>query len=64
MAEKMSLRSRLMAMKVGDLLVISRDEYSPSVVGTTTYRVRRDAPDNRCYQTKTIDNGVEVRRVS
>jgi hypothetical protein len=64
MAEILSLRARLMAMKVGDSLTISRDDYSPSVVGTTTYRVRRDAPDDRRYQTKSTDNGVEVRRIS
>lgn len=64
MAENLSLRARLMAMKVGDLIIISDCEHSPSVVGTTVYRVRRDARDDRRYQTKSIDNSVEVRRIA
>ena len=64
MSDNLSLRARLMAMEVGDLLVISKAEHAPSVVQVTAYRVKRDAPDDRNYRTKAIDNGVEVSRIS
>ena len=64
MAENFSLRARIKAMAVGELLVVSKTDYAPSVVGTTTYRVKRDATDDRNYTTRTIDQGVEVRRIA
>lgn len=64
MAENFSLRARIKAMEVGELLVVSKTDYAPSVVGTTTYRVKRDATDDRIYTTRTIDQGVEVRRIA
>ena len=51
-------------MNVGDLIVISNVEAKPSVVHSTANSVKRDAADGRNYQLKTIDNGVEVRRIN
>jgi len=59
-----SMRARIRAMNVGDLIVISNVEAKPSVVHSTANSVKRDAADGRSYQLKTIDNGVEVRRIN
>lgn len=64
MAQNLSIRARIAAMEVGDLLVISKGEALPSVVHTTVYSVKRDANDARKYKSKTIDNGVEVKRIA
>ena len=64
MPTNFSMRARIWAMNVGDILVIPNVEAKPSVVHATVYSVKRDAGDGRNYKSKTLDNGVEVCRVS
>lgn len=59
-----SMRARIRAMNVGDQLVIPDFEAKPSVVHATVYSVKRDAGDGRNYKSKTLDIGVEVRRIN
>ena len=64
MAENNSLHARMKSMLVGDIIIVSKEDYSPSVVMSTAYRVKRDALDSRNYTTRITDTGVEVSRIA
>lgn len=63
MAENLSLRARIREMAIGDIIVVAKGDFSPSVIHTTVNSVKRDLDDGRNYKVKSIDNGVEVRRI-
>lgn len=60
---KTNLRARLRAMEQGDVIVVLREDYLPSVVRSSISTIKGDYP-GRDFQCLTIDKGVEVRRVS
>lgn len=64
MSKNNSLRARMIAMQVGERMVVLKTDYRPSVVQSTAYRVKRDVLDDRAYRTRVIDNGVEVERIN
>lgn len=64
MSKNNSLRARMIAMQVGERMVVLKTDYRPSVVQSTAYRVKRDVLDDRAYRTRVTDNGVEVERIN
>lgn len=64
MSKNTSLRARLKAMEIGELVVVPKAEYSPSVVQSTAYRIKNDALDGRRYTTRLLDEAVEVSRIA
>ncbi len=60
---KTNLRARLRAMEKGDVIVVVREEYLPSVVRSSISTIKGDYP-GRGYQCTTIAEGVEVRRTT
>jgi hypothetical protein len=50
-------------MEKGDVIVVVREEYLPSVVRSSISTIKGDYP-GRGYQCTTIAEGVEVRRTT
>ena len=63
MAEKKNLRKTLREMKIGQTIIIPREDYLPSSVKSQVYTVQIDMGVRFIVNTK-IPNGVEVKRIA
>ena len=63
MAEKKNLRKTLREMKIGETIIIPREDYLPSSVKSQVYTVQIDMGVRFTVNTK-IPNGVEVNRIA
>lgn len=63
MVEKKNLRKTLREMKIGQTIIVLREDYLPSSVKSQVYTVQTDMGVRFTVNTK-IPNGVEVRRIA